>query len=248
MRKLVAGDRRVNVQNALLAKIEAAGLWAYLHKDWLLPIRDQMRLQLPNEYCIFLESETILIAPDRPASPQAVLPDVSVSRRDLPEQASQSGHAPQATAAVIEREEPCEVFSQYRLVIRRAPERQVVAVMELLSPSNKGVGNRFDRDKHLRNRDAYLESGVTVLEIDALLEGERVLPASLQELASYERSAWTAFHSSGSRKLRGWGWNTPDPLPVISWAIEASLEVLVDLPSTFEQACDFNRWQDLVDR
>ena len=108
------------------------------------------------------------------------------------------------------------------------------------------MGNRFDREKYLRKRDSYLEAGVNLLEIDALREGERVLPASLASLARFERLAWTACHGDGQRRLRGWGWNAPEPLPVIPWSVEQGVELLVDLSQGIEGACQFNRWPDLV--
>jgi hypothetical protein len=151
------------------------------------------------------------------------------------------------TAAVIEVEETCETFNQYRLVIRRAPDNLVVAVLEILSPSNKGLGNRYDQEKHIRKRNSLLEAGVNLLEIDALLEGGRELPASISDLGSYDRIAWTAYHEDGRRKLRGWGWNEANPLPVISWSVEGDLNVVVDLGLALEQAREFNRWDSLVE-
>jgi len=232
--------------NSLLAKIEAAHLWAYFHKDWLLSIRERLRPQLPARYFVFVESETLLVTPDGDEPSLAVLPDVSVARaaRDG-EQAGQ----PQwkgATAAVLELDEPCEIFCKYTLLIRRAPENQVVAALELLSPSNKGLGNRWDRDKYLRKRNAFLEAGVSLLEIDALTAGERVLPNSVKYLARFQRNAWTAYYHDGRRSLRGWGWNEADPLPVIDWTIEPGQVLLVDLAATLAHACEFNRWEDLV--
>lgn len=44
--------------------IEAARLWAYFHKDWLLSIRSLLRPQLPPQYFVFVESETHLVTPD----------------------------------------------------------------------------------------------------------------------------------------------------------------------------------------
>jgi hypothetical protein len=151
-----------------------------------------------------------------------------------------------AAAAVVEVEEPCEISSKYTLLIRRAPQNYVVAVLEMLSPTNKGVGNPFDREKYLRKRDGYLQAGINILEVDALLEGQRLFPALLSELGRFDRNAWVAYHADGKRRLRGWGWNEPDALPVIPWMVEQSLEVLVDLPMALEEACEFNRWEDLV--
>jgi hypothetical protein len=232
--------------NTLLSKIEAARLWAYFHKDWLLSIRVMLRPQLPPHYFVFVESETLLVTPDAEEPSSAILPDLSVARAERPADDAGWRQLSGATAAVLELDEPCEVFCKYMLLIRRAPENQVVAALELLSPSNKGLGNRWDREKHVRKRNAFLEAGVSLLEIDALTEGERVLPTSVKYLARFQRNAWSAFHHAGRRSWRGWGWSEADPLPVISWTIEEDLAVLVDLAEAMEHACDFNRWEDLV--
>ncbi len=232
--------------NTLLSKIEAARLWAYFHKDWLLAIRSLLRPQLPPQYFVFVESETLLVTPDADEAFPAVLLDVSVARAERDAETAGRQQPSRATAAVLELDEPCEVFCKYTLLIRRAPENQVVAALELLSPSNKGLGNRWDREKYLRKRNAFLEAGVGLLEIDALTEGQRVLPASVKYLARFPRNAWSAFHHDGRRSLRGWGWTETDPLPVLAWTIEHELSVLVDLAEAMEQACDFNRWEDLV--
>ncbi len=209
-------------------------------------MRVLLRPQLPPEYFVFVESEAVLVAPDPAQVSKPVLPDVALARPDREGATKPSAWLGRGTAAVIELDEPCELLSQYTLLIRRAPDNRVVAVLELLSPSNKGVGNRFDREKYLRKRATFLESGVNLLEIDALREGERVLPASLQSLAEYERLAWTAFHYDGQRRLRGWGWNQQDPPPVIPWAVEQGVDVLVDLAQALDDACQFNRWPSLV--
>src|SRR3990172_40381 len=61
-----------------------------------------------------------------------------------------------------------------------------------------------------------------------------------------ERNAWAAVHQDGRRKLRGWGWNEPDPLPIVPWVVEGDLEVPVDLPLALDQACEVNQWDPLV--
>ena len=234
--------------NELLTKIELVGLWAYFHKDWLLQIRSQLREQIPPEYHVFVESETLLVSPDDPQFLSVSLPDIAVAGagRSKAEENS-SDQLPAATAAVIEVEEPCEVFSKYTLLIRRAPENLVVAALELLSPSNKGIDNRFDQEKHLRKRASFLESAVNLLEIDALIKGERRLPESLSpDLAKYERIAWTASHYDGRRKLRGWGWNQNAAPPSVRWTIDGNLDALVNLQSTLLEAFHFNRWEDIV--
>jgi hypothetical protein len=118
--------------------------------------------------------------------------------------------------------------------------------LEILSPSNKGIGSRLDREKYLHKRDSYAEPGISFLEIDALTSGERLFPDSLLRLATFERNAWTSFHHDAARRLRGYGWNSADRLPVIPWQIEGELQLIVDLQTTAPAALEFNPWESLV--
>lgn len=236
----------MNHPNSLLTKIEQAGMWAYFHKDWLLQMRELLRQQLPAEFHIFVESEAILISPDDPVPAAAVLPDISVARQQAATELKKPTQSQAATTAVIEIDEPFETFTQYTLLIRRAPENLVVAALEILSPSNKGRGNRLDQDNHRRKRNSLLDAGVNLLEIDALLEGDRALPHPLADLSKYDRNSWTAAHLHGRRKLRGWGWNQDDPLPNIPWTVAVNTDVLLNLTLALEQARQFNCWDELV--
>lgn len=230
--------------NELLSQIETKVLWAYFHKDWLLEIRRELRQQLPASYHVFVESETILISPDSP--------DIDVTKSDLAvtrARLSESAESPQVagvTAAVIDIEEPFEIMSQYSLIIRRSPENEVAAALEMLSPANKGVSGALDRDKYRQKRESYLAAGVSFLEIDALRQGERILPTRLKRLAEFERNAWTAFSHEGRRRLRGFGWNAGEPLPSIPWYIEAHRPVIVNLQATALAAFEFNHWEELA--
>lgn len=234
--------------NTLLTSIEAARLWNYFHKDWLLQMRLAVRRQLPADYRVFVESETVLITPDAwEASPPSIQPDIAVSRPvSAPSTQASTPQTDDATTAVIEAEEPCEIETHYSLIIRRAPENHVLAAAELLSPSNKGIGNRLDHQKYLRKRSEYLDAGISLLEIDALKQGDHVLPDALAELSRFDRVAWTAFHDAGLRRYRGCGWNEPDPLPEIIWRIDMAQTVRVDLTATLREAAEFNQWEALV--
>jgi hypothetical protein len=235
----------MNAANELLSKIEVARLWSYFHKDWLLQMRQALREQLPPEYRVFVESEAVIISPDPDEAQRIVQPDVSVAR-SVGAGTIASGAAGGATSTVVEAEEPCEVETHYSLIIRRSPDNRVVAAIELLSPSNKGIGNRLDEQKHLRKRDDYLDAGVNLLEIDPLSQGHRTVPAAIAELAAYDRIAWTATHDAGRRWYRGWGWNSDDPLPTIDWQIDAGHCVLINTGEALQQAAAFNDWESLL--
>ncbi|NLX97425.1 MAG: DUF4058 family protein [Rhodopirellula sp.] len=112
----------MNRANALLSRIEAAGWWAYFHKNWLLQVRSQLRPQLPPQYFVFVESETILVTPDAALPAKPVMPDIAVARPERDAATEAKAGSSRATAAVIKLEEPCELSSQYTLLIRRSPE------------------------------------------------------------------------------------------------------------------------------
>jgi hypothetical protein len=232
--------------NDMLSKIESARLWNYFHKDWLLQMRQAIRDQLPVDYRVFLESEAVLISPDAPERPvAAVLPDISIARQSGA-QATGPATTASCSTAVIEAEESCELETHYSLIIRRSPDNFIVAALELLSPSNKGVGNRWDREKHLLKRAEYLDAGISVLELDALRDGERDLPAPMMQLAGFDRVAWTAFHHEGKRRYRGYGWNQVESLPQVPWQIDPAQLVAINLPATLDAAAEFNRWEEMV--
>src|SRR6266436_5073435 len=231
--------------NILLARIESWHLWGYFHKDWLLEIRRALRAQIPPTYSVFVESETILLSPDWQELPSRSMPELAVAR-PVAEIANNPSQSSTTTAAVIELDEAYEIESRYSLVVRRSPDHQIVAALEILSPSNKGIGSRLDREKYLHKRDSYTEAGISFLEVDALTSGERLLPDSLHRLASFERNAWTSFHHSGVRRLRGYGWNSTDALPVIPWQIEGDLRLIVNLDTTIAAAFEFNPWESLT--
>jgi hypothetical protein len=231
--------------NQLLGRIEAARMWGYFHKDWLVAMRGLIRAQLPSDFSIFVESEAVLISPTDGTGLVPVGPDIAVARPADVGSCS-SNITTSATAAVVDVEESCELFQQYSLLIRRAPDNRVVAAAELLSPTNKEVFGPFEREKYLRKRKLYLDAGINVMEIAALVTGERLLPLATRRLADFDRNAWSVCHDGDRRRYRGWGWNTTDPLPTLSWPIEPARQVIVSLDEAFRQACAFNAWERLV--
>lgn len=230
---------------ALLTRIERKRLWAYFHKDWLLQIRELLRPQLPRELAIFVESEAVVIAPDSAGPTASLSPDVAIARPGHETFAARS--AEQVSAMVLEVDEEIELYESYSLVIRRAPDNRVVAAAEILSPTNKGVFGTLDKEKYLRKREAYFDAGINLLEIDALLEGDRLLPPALERLRSFDRTAWTVCHTAGRRHFRSWGWSATEPLPRVEWEVEPGLSTLVDLALSCQRACEFNPWETLAE-
>jgi hypothetical protein len=128
--------------------------------------------------------------------------------------------------------------SSTALLIRRAPE--------ILSPTHKGVFGLLDKDKYLRKRDAYFEAGINFLEIDALHEGERLLPPALESIRNFDRTAWTVCHAARRRHFRSWGGSSTEPLPKVEWEVDPGLSTLIHLALSCQAACEFNPWETLA--
>src|SRR6266550_3231530 len=94
--------------NQLLAKIEERHLWAYFHKDWLLEIRGQIRLQLPATYHVFVESEAILLTPETDEVAATSMPDLAVAGAPS-ESVVKQPQTISTITAVIEYDEPYEI-------------------------------------------------------------------------------------------------------------------------------------------
>ncbi len=105
------------------------------------------------------------------------------------------------------------------------------------------------KEKYLNKRSQYLDGldgGVNILEIDALLGGDRLLPPRLTALSRFGRNIWTVLHGGGKPEWRGWGWNPADGIPKIDWSIEEQMEIDIDLSLALQQAYQFNPWEELA--
>ena len=98
-------------------------------------------------------------------------PDVGVATRDRP--TDHEGSVAVLTAPLrLETTIPVPTPLPYwTLEIRDVAQRQLVTVLEVLSPSNK---RRGDGDEYITRRQEYLRSSAHLMEIDLLRAGHRV--------------------------------------------------------------------------
>ncbi|HET7558991.1 MAG TPA: DUF4058 family protein, partial [Limnochordia bacterium] len=123
---------------------------------------------LPARYLTYVEERVVLTTD---AEPEAYRPDVYVKHEDLDREAGVSGYG-RATATPVYGaiDVPYEVKERFLEV--RGPDDGLVAVVELLSPSNKRAGE--GRNAYLAKRNRLLASGIHLIELDLLLNGERL--------------------------------------------------------------------------
>jgi hypothetical protein len=181
--------------------------WEPFHSAFIPVVQELLVPQLRPRYLVDIQKYTFLI--DEYEAPAGhVGPDVSVvesgQRRPSPEMRSVATLEPHLLTVAM----PLE-FEQKFLVIRSKEGREVVAVLELLSPWNK---SQWGQPEYLQKRTKYFKSAAHVIEIDLLHGGERLLMN--EPLPPGDYFAFVA--RSGRRPMvEVYAWSLRDQLPTI---------------------------------
>lgn len=190
------------------------GMDPYLERHWLdvhtrlvLYACDQLQGGLPADLLARVE-ERVYVAkegePDRSS-----YPDVRVIERDARGIAAAAAEDEVALAEPVIVEFPDEPITETFIKILDASSGcRVVTVIEFISPTNKnpGKGRKLYRQKQKELKRA----GVTLVEIDLLLTGKRVLSVPLSRIRFRDRTRYQAV------VRRGWQWYKAEvyPLPL----------------------------------
>lgn len=222
--------------------VEAQNLWRDFDAKFLSTWQDRLLLQLPDNYDARIEEDVYVIFGEEEIS-RSIIPDIAVEQTDTgftePAPADPTVLADVATATLT-LPPPCEVPHRY-LQILRQPERTVVAVLELLSPTNKGT--KFGT--YVEKRDEILDTGTHLVEVDLLLGG-RKLP--MRE--PLPPGQFHVFISRGDQRPKSTvgGWTLRQRLPRIPIPLLGPDErVVSDLQDVFDTAWERGRYDRAVD-
>jgi hypothetical protein len=160
-----------------------------LHNALAAQIRTTLNATLPAPYYSQLEMRPeVGIVGGRGQSRRRTIPDVAVAR---------SLRAPGGAGAVAVFDAPRQTISTAKKVrVRSEPLRhayvevcdskrahELVTLIEIASPSNKREG--VDRKAYLKKQREVLDSTASLIELDLLRDGERLLPnPDLEDLVS----------------------------------------------------------------
>src|SRR5487761_1279675 len=117
--------------------LEGSGLWRDFHHEFITAWRGALRRTLPKHYEARIDEEIQLVDLSS-GSGRQILPDVAVERRGGPSalpvaRSRRSSQEPFTLPLPIEEEEVRESWIE----IYHRPDRSLVAVLEILSPTNK---------------------------------------------------------------------------------------------------------------
>jgi hypothetical protein len=154
--------------------IEQDALWQDFHLAFLPEIRERLVAQVRPNYIVMIDEHIYVheLFPDRPRL-LVGRADISVAARPR-----SGGAEPRAAAGVLEAPSEVRLLGQDIqcvpfLEVRDRHSREVITVLELLSPSNKRGGP--DRGQYVAKRDRLLAGKAHFVEID-LLRGGQPMP------------------------------------------------------------------------
>ena len=213
-------------------------IWGSFHSNLITAIYDRLNPRLPKRFIASTElfvwrvdnSERLLVGG----------PDVFVSDRDpVP------GSGGVATlAAPINTVLPGVVRKQRYVKIIDSEERRVVAVIEILSPSNKTGGE--DGQMYRLKREEYLASGISLVEIDLLRAGQR---PPLGDPAPPISDYYVLVHRGWERSRIGiWPVSVRETLPLMPIPLDPDVaELTIDLRACIDHVYDFGRYAEQLD-
>jgi hypothetical protein len=210
-------------------------LWRRIHNLWISEIYQAIKPQVLGRLSISIDQEVTLIELEGAAT--RMRPDLHLSEKQ-PQGGIGAGQASKPSGAVAYASglEEWSTESRHFIVIRHLSGERVVGVLEILSPTNKGIYNRSDLEHFAERRRKLLSSDASYLEVDALPAGTRWLPRSLKDLEAHHGVAWSSLPAPSGRYFQGWAWAREGPLPTIPWSLGDSGTLELDLNRSLEEA------------
>jgi hypothetical protein len=185
--------------------IEASSIWADFHTRLVSETRNVLNARLPDRYIAAIDLHVWLHEPSAEERTLVGRPDAFVADT-APPRPNRTVTAPETYILPASRRQGAKFVT-----ILDNEQREVVSVVQLLSPSNKSASP--DRDQYLLKRNEYIAKGVNLLEIDLLRRGQRMPlsepapPPSDYVFALFRAADWPRFGV--------WRLGLRDPLPIL---------------------------------
>jgi hypothetical protein len=223
--------------------LEYSGLWPDVHATLVMGYRDLLAAQLRPKYIVRVEERAyVAVESDAPVGLQLRIPDVEIASRPsweervvhVGDEASQVEVAEPVIATTWFEEEVREAF----LNIIDRESRDVVTVIEVLSPTNKLAGTAGRKSFEEKRRE-IMHSPRHWVEID-LLRGSRMVRVPKRKVSAHE---YIVHVSKSDLRPRGllYPIRLAQRLPIIPIPLkpedpDARLDLQVVLDSAYDRA------------
>ncbi len=163
--------------------LETPDRFPTFHANFITYMQEWLQSRLPDAYSAGSEERAYIETENEREVLRQIVPDVTVRSRD-----------PIATGETVALADPAvaepltivlndiEIKEHYLSIYHgQHPDERLVAIIELLSPSNKTVGH-VGRDLYLQKQREILHGGVHLIEIDLLRSGKHTTAVPLSQL------------------------------------------------------------------
>jgi hypothetical protein len=226
--------------------LESPDYWSSFHNELIFCVHEELSKQLPAGYKSKVEQRL------------AIVPDDNYIRADIaPTGRPAGGLKSDRGTSVAERGMPTDIagtldeeqFEWYTEIRTVRTNRRVVAVIELLSPSNKSAGSPGWKD-YKQKQCNLLCSDTHLLEIDLLRFGTHTVSAPLTALPP--RNEWdyivSLYRAPDRSEFPYWLMRLEDRLPEVRVPLlSADPDVVLDLQAAFDHAYHTGRYADEID-
>jgi hypothetical protein len=215
--------------------------WGGVHQLMISAIVAALNRALPAGFVA--EVELFVWSGDQPED-EAVLrrrkPDVFIPRVGRTKSVGATSLAV-APPTVVTRLPERHVRRNKRVEVQTADGREVVTVLELLSPANKRTGE--DRTAYLTKRGEFFASQANFVEIDLLRDGDRMPMGNPHP----PPADYYVFVSPADRRAESqvWAWNVSAAIPVFPVPLRRKVPpVPLDLRACLERVYEEGRYED----
>jgi hypothetical protein len=226
--------------------LEEPAIWPSVHNRLIPYLADALNSKMPKGYVATIEERVFLIE-----LPTSRYPDVHIAKHP---RRRREFEASTATTLVLEADPALEI--EFPLAEFREPFIEIhlarkpgspVAVLEVLSPTNKNPGE--GRDQYLEKQEELLRSTTHFLEIDLLRAGRHSVGVPRDRVDEVNWDYLVCLHKGGWRnKFHVWPVPLPKRLPRISVPLAGSdPDVVLDLQSLVNQCYDAGRFEERLD-
>ncbi|MBI3407513.1 MAG: DUF4058 family protein [Planctomycetes bacterium] len=220
--------------------------WRDIHASLIIYARDQIEEQLPSNLVARVE-ERLIVEPED-GEDRAIYPDVRVmEQRNRDQGSSIAVLAGPATAEpiIVDYEKTTETFVR---ILERGARTRLITVIEILSFSNKQPGE--SQDQYLQKQKELLRSAVSLVEIDLLRAGKRVLALPATRIPLRARTTYQACVRRGWRPSRFEIYRLPLTAPLLPIPIplrKKDADIRLDLQTLVDQAYRKGRYFQTID-
>lgn len=227
--------------------LENPGLWPGVHHRLITVSGDLLTERLRPRYYARIE-DRVYISDDRDPGRRVIIPDLRIARHATEERSAGPAFSGSRGIGVVE---PLEVTTlvedeihEARIEVVDSEDREVVTVIEFLSPTNK-VRRSRGRRSYRQKRLEVLNSSSHLIEIDLLRGGQDFIPKGLMPAHDY-----SVHLSPVDKRPKGklWPIRLEHRLPVIPIPLkEEDPDSELDLQAVFTSAYDRGAYELQVD-